>query len=733
MPKYVPITDELCLVEQKIETKKVVTKKGPTNFIWIYDRSGSMHCYLPDLCSQLIQLSKNLPKNLSILSLGWFSSQGDFDWIFKGFKITDSSDYKALENAIKQHSSSRATTCFSEILTDTNIVIKDLSVLSKTFSLSFLTDGYPVVSDYPKEIKGIFSAINSIKGKIQSSSVIAFGAYYNKELMVQMSEKLGAMLVHSSEIKEYSNHIVKLIKMTDNSEPKQEVECLVNKPLAIFTINDQGVVILGIDEEDQKIYISPQQGKSTNIYYLSAEKPNKKSWDKIETSEIDFGDGNDPLAKAIYGAALVLSQQTKTDMSMEVIGKAGDKAVIDKLNSAFQVEEYGAAEELISKAVNDVSFRFTSGKDLNYLPPANAFCVFDVINILLEDDQAAFFPYHEKFNYERIGVATSAKEGFSKFSADKSSKCPFNTMVWHESRLNLSIQTQVKGSIELRDVDNKTPAQMGFSTPYPTFVFRNFSFVKDGHTHVKTVYLTTSENSYKRFKNEGIITDDTFKKDGIYGLDISKLPAINRTIATGKTSATDLCKAVLAEQKLRAQIKSLKWLRDQELGEEAEEKPVQFTDEQAKFLEANGIQLNRGGLYAPPTEKDDPKDFYMAKYFDVKLTGIATLPPVKKVMEKIAGSKSRTASEALLEEGIVQWNKAKAGLKDKKAMASWFSTTIGAKQKEMKEIRSELQKTKFAVILGKRWFDEWQDRSNCSLDVDGVRCVFDLGEEKVPY
>jgi hypothetical protein len=437
---------------------------------------------------------------------------------------------------------------------------------------------------------------------------IGYGAFYNKELLSQMSSNLGAMLIHSSEIREYSPAIIKLIKMTDNSEPKQEVECLVSKPLAIFTINDQGVVILGIDEEDQKIYVAPQQGKNTNIYYLSAEKPNKKSWDKVETTSIDFGDSNDPLAKAIYGAALVSSQQTKTDLAMEVIGKAGDKAIIDKLNNAFQVEEFGAAEEMISKAVNDVSLRFTTGKDTNYLPPADAFCVFEAINILLEDDKAAFFPYHEKFNYERIGVATSSKEGYSKFSPDKSSKCPFNTMVWHESRLNLSIQTLVKGTVQLRDIDGKTPAQMGFSTPYPTFVFRNFSFVKDGHTHVKTVYLTTSEASYKKFKNEGLVTDDTFNKDGIYGLDISRLPAINRIIATGKTSATDLCKAVLAEQKLRAQVKSLKWLRDQELGEEEEEKPTQFTDEQAKFLESNGIQLNRGGLYSPPTEKADPVD-----------------------------------------------------------------------------------------------------------------------------
>lgn len=730
MPRYVPITEELCLVEQEVKTKKVVTKKGPANHIWVYDRSGSMHHLLSELCTQLIELSRGLPKGDS-LTLGWFSGQGDFNWIFKGFRIVDNADYKILEKSIRDHSSSRNTTCFSEILTDTDVVIKDLSVLSKTFSLNFFTDGYPVVSNYQKETNNIFSAIKKIKGKIHTAMFCGYGAYYNKILLSEMSEKLGAMLIHSSEIKEYTPNILKLVKLTENSEPKEEIECLVNKPLAMFSINDQGVVILSVDD-DGKVYVAPQKDKSTQIYYLSTEKPNKKSWDKIETSDINFGDINDQMAKAIYGAALVLSQQCKTDIAMEVIGKAGDKAIIDKLNSAFQVEEYGAAEELISKAVNDVSLRFTTGKDPNYLPPANAFCVFDAINILLEDDKAAFFPYHEKFNYERIGVATSAKDGYSKFSAEKSSKCPFNTMVWHESRLNLSIQTKVNGTIQLNDVEDKTPAQMGFSSPYPTFVFRNFSFVKDGHTHVRTVYLTSSEDTYTTFKNHGLVVDDGFKKDGIYGLDISKLPAINRIIAEGKTSATELCKSVLMEQKLKAQIKSLKWLKDQELGEEAEEKPVQFTDEQAKFLEANGIQVSRGGLYSPPTVKEEPKDFYMAKYFDIKLSGIASLPPVKKVMEKIASNKPRTASEALLEDGIVLWDKVKASMKDKKTVANWFSNTIEGKQKELKKIRSELQKTKFGVLLAKKWFDEFNSRENCELTVEGIKCLFDLGEEKVP-
>lgn len=729
MPKFVEFDNGLVLVEQEVKTKKVVVKKEPINHIWVYDRSGSMYDLLSDLCDQMITLSKKIPKGDS-LSLGWFSSEGDFNWVFKGFRIVDNTDYKSLEAAIKKNSTTRSTTCFSEILNDTDTVIEDLSVLSKTFSFNLFTDGYPVVSNYKKEVDGIFSAIKKIKGKIRTAMLIGYGSYYNKELMAQMSEKLGAMLIHSSKVREYTDHIIKLITLSGSTEPKEEIDPLVRQPLAIFSVNDQGVVILSIDED--KIFVAPEKGKSIKLYYLSTEKPNTKSWTRVDMSSIDFGSDDDSLGKAIYASALVMSQQTKTDVAIEIIGKAGDKAIIDKLNNAFMVEEFGETEEIIGKAVNDVSLRFTSGRDPSYLPKADAFCVYDALNLLIEDPDAAFFPYHEKFAYEKIGVKATEKEGYSKFIADKTCKCPFNTLIWHESRLNLSVQTSIKGTVELKDVEGKTAAEMGFTTPYPAYVYRTYTFVKDGHTHTKVFYLTSSEKTYKVFKNEGIVTDDEFKTTGVYAINIGLLPAINRVLAGDNISGTELCKNVLAEQRLKAEIKALKWLKKDVLGE-TETKAETFSEEQAAFLKANCIFVDRGGVYSPPTDKSEPVDFYMAKTFDIKLKGIASLPTVKKVMEKIASNKSRTASETLIEAGITLWNSNKGALKDKVLIEEWFDKTIKSKQYDLKALRSSIQKVKMAIILGRKWFEEFTSRENCELEVENIKCVFELGEEKVGY
>lgn len=747
MPSFIKFDNGLSLVEQQVKIKKQVSVKSAVNHIWIYDRSGSMCGDLSSLCKQLISLSKKIPKG-DTFTLGWFSSKGDFNWILKGFKITDNTDYKFIEEAINKNSTTKNLTCFSEILADTKTVIDDLSVFSKVFSFSFFTDGYPVVNDYALEIKEIFEAIKNIKGKISSAMLIGYGSYYNKELMMQMSEKLGAILIHSSEVNEYSQNIVKLVKLSETCEEKQEIEPLFDNSdcISVFSVSEQGAIPLSIEEG--KIYVSPEKNKPVNIYYLTKNEPNKKSWEKININELDFSSENS-MVKAIYSSVLILCQQMKTNIAMEIMGVVGDKSIIDKLNNAFLVEEFGETENFISKAINDVSFRFCNGKDTSYLPKADAFCVYDALTILSNDGEAAFFPYHKDFNYEKTGVKSSEKDGYSKFEVDKTSKCPFSSLVWNESRLNLSVLTSIKGSIKLREIEGVKPKDAGLEENFSTFVYRNYMFINDGHTHIKKFYVCSSENTYKVFKNEGIVVDDDFKKSKTYAINLSSLPCINRSIIGDKIYAEDLCKNVLAEQRLKGEIKALKWLKDDVLEkiEGNEEKISTFSDFQNKFLKDNGINTDKGGSYAPPSEKSEPVDWYMAKTFDIKLKGIATLPTVKNVIEKIASGKTRTPAECLIESGINLWKTADIQFNFEKRSSNstmhnanliigikeWFDKVLGEKQTSLKEIRSKIQKTKMAVILGKKWFEEFKSREENELVVEGIKCVFELGEQKVGY
>lgn len=732
MISYVPINKTLSLIIQEINPKQTVQViKKPTSHIWVYDRSGSMGGNIKELCNQLIALSKKLPKN-DYLTLGWFSSEnGQYNWIIKGFRICDTSDYKMLEKLILENNYTIGCTCFSEILADTKVVIKDLSAFTDEFSFHFFTDGYPVVSNYQKEIAKIFEAIGNIKGKIKNASLVGYGSYYNKELMSQMATNLGAALIHSSQISEYTKSILNLISLTQNSQPKEKINPAVTNPISIFTIIENEIIPYSI-EADKTIYVNPVKGSSSFIYYVTEEKPDKKHWTKIDPDEIHYADEKDNNAKAMYAASLILSQSTKTDMALDILGCIGDASIIDKLSNAFQIEEFGNAENIIKDSVFNIPLRFVTGRKANYVPPKNAFCVFNVLDILINDEEAAFFPYHPKFCYEKISLATKEKSEYATFKPDRTSKSFFNNLIWHESRLNLSIQTKITGSIDLQPRNGMTAQLIGLQPEYPCYVYRNYTFVKDGHTHIKQFYLTSSEPTYRIFKNFGIVIDDTFHLNRIYGLEISALPTINREIAESKTSGTDLCQSIIKEQKLKAKIKSLKYLHDIECPEEAT--PLRtFTDVIQKFIEDNGIDIKQGGLYSPPTTKEESKDFYMAKSFDIATAGIASLPTVKKVMEKIAANKARTPVELLLEEGITLWEANKKNILKKDDKEKWFNDNIRSLKNELKTLRHDIQLTKFAVILGHKWFKEFTSRENCEIVVDDIKCSFKLSEEKVPY
>ena len=183
---YVQIRPDLFLACQPHEKPKQAAQavKPPVNHIWIYDRSGSMYSLLSGLVRDLKDLSRSL-KVGDTLTLGWFSSERDFNFMIKGFKITGDSDYALLDKLLDQNSRTLGTTCFSDILADTKQVVQDLKIFSSTFALSFFTDGYPVVSNYNREVEAIFSAIKNLQGDISSALLVGYGYYYNKHEKVE--------------------------------------------------------------------------------------------------------------------------------------------------------------------------------------------------------------------------------------------------------------------------------------------------------------------------------------------------------------------------------------------------------------------------------------------------------------------------------------------------------------------------------------------------------------------
>ena len=711
--RYLSFNDNLFLIEKNIpqsSNKNIIN--DVTNHIFIYDRSYSMFNELKKLGSDLIERIKQLPTGDTV-TLGWFSGKGRFNFILKGFKVNDSRDFKILEDTIRENLKPIGLTCFSEVLEETYQIVKDLSPISKLFSLTFFTDGYPVVPDYYKEIDSIENAIKRVEGDIAASLFVGYGNYYNKNLMSKMASDMGGSLVHCGSLLECRAALEGFIESVSESNPKMEIE-VGDKSELVFNISKQSINSYAVKDRGTILFTPNKKGRSS-IFILSKSRPAKA--EEIEISQTTLSD-RDPLIKAAYAASYLLTQRSKSDVALEILGCLGDKALIDSISNAFTIEEYGKAENKIKRAVTHPTYgRFTEGRDTNYLPAKDAFCVLDVLDILLADKESYFLPYHEEFKYRRIGPSAKQKDEYPKFHPDLNAECSFSSLVWNKSKLNLSVLARIKGNVEFKE----GYAAHGFQKYFPSFVYRNYTIIKDGILNINKIPVKLSASTKKILAKKNIL-EDSGSTDIIC---LGKLPVINQIIAEGNTSAKSMCKAALEEINLQAELKALKYKRDEIEPKKDSLKNELFTKEQVDFLATKGIGKNG---FSPQMEKPDYTDYYYAKEFQVKIKGLSSLPSIKSVKEKVEQGKNLTASAALVQKGLSIFN---GQGKAKKIQLSEIDTMIEERQSKLLKLRQEMQRTKFAILLASKWFDEFESRKDCQMTVDGNHFTFGIREVKI--
>lgn len=725
------IKSNLFLLQKEVDLtpQQEEASSETTNHIWIYDRSGSMYDLLGRLTEDLVTRAKQIPAG-DTLTLGWFSGEGCSNFILKGFKIADNSDYAILEQAIRKNSTTLNTTCFSEILADTATVLQDLSVFSSRYALCFFTDGYPVVSSYQREVDSIFKAIAAIQGTLTASLLVGYGNYYNKTLMSQMTEAIGGTLIHSSDLPTFSVSLSEFIQNVQDVSGKIRIKVDGNPGDIYFGINGTDINLYSADAEGYILFTPVKtKGRGKNYIYTLTSKRPEGVIDLVKLTRASTGRDSkiESFVKGIYASAYILVQKTKTDEALEILGLLGDKALVDVVANAFINEEYGAAEARIAAAVKSPAKRFINGWDPGYLPKMDAFCVLDALDLLFEDPDAYFYPQHPTFQYKRIGVPSVPKEGYPEFMPESGVRCAFSNLVWNESRLNLSVLVNIPGTVKLK----KDYKKRGFTkNTFPTFKWRNYTIVKDGFLNVFCLPLSMSEKSFNTLKAEGLIAEKAkYKPSEVYEVMLNGIPIMNRATAEGRTSAKSLFKKVYEELRLKAEMKTLKYLRTSI----EPEKPVKITGDFASLNSNQVDYLATLGVtpkgFHPETEKVEATDFYMAKEFSIKMKGLSSLPKIEDVLAKIQAQKKLTASDTLIEAALKSFDTVKASAAATKL--AWIDARIEDVQRSLAELRKDVQRTKFAIILGKKWFDEFSNRENSSLELDGVSFTISLTEKRV--
>lgn len=684
----------------EIKMKEIQTKEGNNNWIFIYDRSGSMHHVLKRLGEDIIKLSGYL-KVGDTLSIGYFSGQKEYRFILKGFLITEGQNTDAIRKIVTQNISSIGLTCFSDVLEESITVIQELKTVypANSFVLCFLTDGVPYPGGRTEESR-IFENLSKLNESIGDSIFVGYGDYYGKDLMVKMAEQIGGSFVHADEIEDFSKNVEIIIK-NGTSSNKIEIDISGSEDVVLVFGKSNGQIKI-YPHKNGKAFVSNSEKE---VYAVTSKMPKK----------------NNESLDNLYAGAYSLALQGKVQEALGWLGQIGDKYLVDKLNNSFTVSEFGEATQAIHEACFDESKRLLDGFRKNYVPKPDAFCILDAIDALVADKNAFFYPTHSKWEYKKKGASPKMKEGFVKFEKDTSCECPFAGLTMNKKRLNLSVRTVLGGTIALDDNHDD------FNLPkdFLTYQWKNYSIVTDGILNVKRIPASMSKETFDILKSGGLIKKtEKFVQDEVYVLDLKRIPVMNRTIGNSFTSAKDLAEVSLNEESNKAVIKTLKYLKDKI--DTSEYKTTSFTEKytesQINYLFENGISTD--GSYAPSMEPAKTEDFYMARTFEIKVSGFSSIPSIASVLKKKEEKKKLNYVDNIILDTIDQYEK--MNLEELKEQ-------IKKVDEKIKACRVILQRAKFAVVLGKSKFNEFDSNEGEVATDSGIKVKFEFGEEKVKF
>lgn len=406
----------------------------------------------------------------------------------------------------------------------------------------------------------------------------------------------------------------------------------------------------------------------------------------------------------------------------------GDKYFVDHVINSFTVEEYGKVLSNLKDAISDVPFsRYRNGRCRDCIPEDDAYCFFDVIKLLMTDPDAYFYPLHHQWKYKRIGKKAERKENDGPYFKANNTPVSFNKLVWHSTRLNLSVQAKIEGTVDLSDVPikisdiaevHKVMTELGEEVmrAYPTFQHRNYTLVEDGHYNIKNLYITASDSVIDLLKLRNLITPTD--NESIFKLNFEELPVINRNISNeAKVSAETYAKLFIELLECKANMKVYRKFSKEKEESETDESTV------SQFLLKNGFR--KDGSFDPPKSValNENCDFHTVNALELKAKGCSTLPSVDAVIKKRDTNKRLTLTDELISNAI----------------DSMEGRDVEKLIKETKErilvINHQLNRCKFGLLMSKQWFEDFDtiEKPVVVVPLNGhqVDVTFVLAKEKV--
>ena len=741
----------------KPETSEKKTVEVSAHHTFIIDCSGSMWGELSQIRKDLYNKISTMLKPKDSVTIIWFSGTGEYGVLLEDYHVNSAISLNKVKDLIDKYLNTVGLTAFKEPLIELKEVIKRVKGRNPNMlhTMFFLTDGH----DNCWAKKDIISAIEGAKEELASATIVEYGWYCNKQLLNEMATAVGGVHTFSQNFDEYEPYVEKAFN--NGQSVKRRYIKLDHAPHGgvVFNIVD-GDIITYLPNEDNEIFVSVEG--EVNLFYFTDKKPSATCiGDENFISDATLrGDTSDPIFAALYGAAFAYSRKSDYNMVSEILKLLGDAYLITQKANTFGTQKINELEAKFIGSMNNVSERYHEGYNPDLEPAEDAFCVMDMLEVLMSNDENLWYPRHEAFAYKRTGgkavakkseVSSDDKEAIKnmldngdlsglesklqevkentieplKFNFNEEMpSSPISSLTWNEDRANLSVQVMYKGYVNLPK--NK----FGLSEKFDTHIFRNYTIIKDGVIHTYELPVSLNKETFDTLQSNGLLNGEVYEAGKIIILNFSKIPVINRKMA--KTlSAETLFKKSHELIKLQASTYVFGQYKKSLFDGASKGFKDLYGDEATEWLKGLGL---RDYGFNPPSTVEKMGEEIEVNILEVKIEGLASKPTKKdfdSAEKKITAGidiSSLSGKEALLAPAIKEFKNFEATLSGldettkNKMIEEFIYKKLEASRGAKTKLMTEIAKAKFLTIVGKSWFQEFPSRNENELTVtlDGV-------------
>ncbi len=740
MKKSIKIENDLFLVSHEIETNQTVyIEEKCVNHIIVIDVSGSMSYDLPEIRKNLKNKISSIVKITDSLSIIWFSGKNDAGILKEEVNVNSLKQLSELNEAIDRFLKPVGMTAFAKPLELVNEIIDRINVKNNEslFNLIFMSDGGN--NDVPWS--EVISALNKISSKLASSTIVEYKYYCDSAKLTQMSEILGGSKINCSDFNDYDLIIEQSLNKTLKTNKKIEVNVNSLYDFAYSIDLYGGICVYNTNTGTIKI-----NEDIKTLYYFSNVSSN---------SELNL---DSDLETAIYAAINVLSDKMQNEIAEKLFYILGDNYHYKMLLNSFGKQKLFQFNSAIKECVADQSKRFPDGKSPIQPVADDAYNLMQLIGDLGDMD-VKFYPNHENFNYNRVGrkmVAVGSKLSdadqkrlseaktvaemveISQELADKKIDIEFkntdpdrgyslNNLVWNSERANLSLLARIDGKAVL-------PKNKFGIDEISTFKYNTFTLIKDGILNVTQLPVDYT----KELVDFLSINKVSFEFDHLNQkviIDLASLPIINRKMIKS-ISANILAELEWKLVKSQAISKVYGDYKKNLFPKTSESLVDLMGQECADWLKEIGITDFNG--FSPKRTAVESTDFYMSVNLITKIKGLSSLPKVSDVLAKLVSGTSLKAGEWLMSGTIKEVQlilESKENIaSNNKVLEDYINEKVKAAVTAKRNVMQKIAEIKFALILSKKWFNEFKTFDDNKLSVvfdnQSLDFTFDLVEKE---